>query len=229
MNNYYTYAYLREDGIPYYIGKGKGKRAYKKTKRDSIKPPKDISRIIKLKQNLTEEEAFKHEIYMIDVFGRKDLGTGFLYNRTDGGEGTLGVKITPEFREKMRMIVTSRKHTEEAKEKISKANTGKSSWIKGKTHSEETKEKLSNLLKGRELSEETRQSISKAQTGEGNSFYGKKHTKETRNKMSESQSKVNRTGKNNPMTKHTPEAKEKMRLAWERRRAIIREKANTSK
>lgn len=82
---------------------------------------------------------------------------------------------------------------------------------------------------GEKQSKETRQLISRAQTGEGNSFYGKRHTKETRNRMSESQNKVNRTGKNNPMTKHTPEAKEKMRLAWERRRAIIREKANTSK
>jgi len=82
---------------------------------------------------------------------------------------------------------------------------------------------------GEKQSKEARQLISRAQTGEGNSFYGKKHTKETRNKMSESQSKVDRNGENNPMTKHTPEAKEKMRLAWERRRAIIREKASTSK
>ena len=82
---------------------------------------------------------------------------------------------------------------------------------------------------GATQSKEARQRIAEAQTGESNSFYGKKHTKETRNKMSESQSKVNRSGKNNPMTKHTPEAKEKMRLAWERRRAIIREKASTSK
>jgi hypothetical protein len=85
MNNYYTYAYLREDGTPYYIGKGRGNRIYCKQGRPCNSPPRD--RIIKLKQNLTEEEAFKHEIYMITIFGRKDLGTGILYNRTNGGEG----------------------------------------------------------------------------------------------------------------------------------------------
>ena len=81
---YYTYAYLRESKTPYYIGKGSGRRAYSK-QRTITKPP--IERIIILKNNLTEEEAFKHEIYMIAVFGRKDLGTGILLNKTDGGEG----------------------------------------------------------------------------------------------------------------------------------------------
>ena len=85
-NRFYTYAYLREDRTPYYVGKGIGKRIIKRFKKD-IKPPKDKTRIIFLKQNLTEEEAFKHEIYMIAVFGRKDLGTGILHNRTNGGDG----------------------------------------------------------------------------------------------------------------------------------------------
>ena len=92
---YYTYAYLREDRTPYYIGKGTGKRIYKTDRR--VKPPKDKSRIIFLKQNLTEEEAFKHEKYMIAVFGRKDLGTGILRNMTDGGEGSSN-RGTPEQR-----------------------------------------------------------------------------------------------------------------------------------
>jgi hypothetical protein len=92
---YYTYAYLREDRTPYYIGKGKGNRVYKKNRR--VRPPTDKSRIIFLKQNLTEEEAFKHEIYMIAVFGRKDLGTGILHNMTDGGEGASN-QGTPEQR-----------------------------------------------------------------------------------------------------------------------------------
>jgi len=85
MNEFYTYAYLREDKTPYYIGKGTGNRIYSKSRR--VERPKDKSKIIYLKKNLTEEEAFKHEIYMIAVFGRKDLGTGFLDNRTNGGDG----------------------------------------------------------------------------------------------------------------------------------------------
>ena len=75
--DYYTYAYLREDRTPYYIGKGKDRRVYVRSKDRAIKPPTDKSRIILLKQNLTEEEAFKHEKYMIAVFGRKDLGQVF--------------------------------------------------------------------------------------------------------------------------------------------------------
>jgi len=97
---YYTYAYLREDRTPYYIGKGKGNRAYKRTRKE-LKSPKDKSRILILKQNLTEEEAFKHEIYMIAVFGRKDLGTGILRNRTNGGEGFSGAIHTPETKAKL--------------------------------------------------------------------------------------------------------------------------------
>jgi hypothetical protein len=99
-NRFYTYAYLRVDRTPYYIGKGQGKRLYQKGK-GQIKPPKDKTRIIFLKQNITEKEAFKHEKYMIAVFGRKDLGTGILHNRTDGGDGASGVVISEETRKKM--------------------------------------------------------------------------------------------------------------------------------
>ena len=130
---YYTYAYLREDGTPYYIGKGKGDRAYAKhrRKKDLSVPSKE--RILILKQNLTEEEAFRHEIYMIAVFGRKDLGKGILRNLTNGGDGTSGIipwntgkKLSKKHCEKLSASGKGRKKSEEHKRKIGEANRGKS-------------------------------------------------------------------------------------------------------
>jgi len=109
-NDYYTYAYLREDKTPYYIGKGRGKRAY--DKRRAIKPPTDKSRILFLKKNLTEAEAFKHEVYMIFVLGRKDLGTGILRNRTKGGEGSSGAVRSAETRKKVSVANSGKTRTE---------------------------------------------------------------------------------------------------------------------
>lgn len=90
--DYYTYAYLREDGSPYYIGKGRGRRAYRSDCK-SAKVPKNRDRVIFLKKDLTEEEAFIHEIYMIAVLGRLDNNTGILRNLTDGGEGFSSKKM----------------------------------------------------------------------------------------------------------------------------------------
>ena len=130
---YYTYAYLREDDTPYYIGKGKGKRLYYKYGKN-CKPPKDRSRIIKLKQNLTEEEAFKHEIYMINVFGKKCDGTGILMNIADGGNAPP--------------IISGDKHhmkTEKYKKRISEKLTGRKghpAWNKGIPIKEEVRQKI---------------------------------------------------------------------------------------
>ena len=137
-NRFYTYAYLREDRTPYYIGKGQGRRISNRQKKD-MKSPKDKSRIILLKQNLTEEEAFRHEIYMIAVFGRKDLGTGILRNRTNGGEGISGCIPTEETRRKISKKNKGKKRTEEQKQKLREAQ---------KNQSEETRRKKSEKNKG---------------------------------------------------------------------------------
>jgi hypothetical protein len=187
-NRFYTYAYLREDRTPYYIGKGKGKRAYRKYKGETIKPPKDKSRIIYLKQNLTEEEAFKHEIYMIAVLGRKDLGTGILRNKSNGGEGPSGWVASEETRRKMGEAQKGKTLSEETRKKIGEALKGNTIWL-GKSHSEESKRKISEALKGnttwlgRTHSEESKRKISEAKKGK-TPWLGKTHSEESKAKMS---------------------------------------------
>jgi hypothetical protein len=169
---YYTYAYLREDRRPYYIGKGQGGRIYSKQR--NINQPKDKSRIISLKQNLTEEEAFKHEIYMISVFGRKDLQTGILHNKTNGGDGGSG-----------------RVMSEECKRNLSESRKGENNPAYGKSPSKETKRKMSDAHKGKQLSEKTKRKISEANKNPSEETIKKMRearknlSEETRRKLSE--------------------------------------------
>ena len=137
---YYTYAYLRADGSPYYVGKGKGGRIYSKGNRVFNPPPKE--RCIYLKQNLTEQDAFKHEVYMIAVLGRKDLNTGILHNQSAGGVGggaMKGRKHSEETKQRMREKALGRKMSKEARAKMSAQRKG-CKW------SDERNEKLSKSI-----------------------------------------------------------------------------------
>jgi len=141
---YYTYAYLRKDRTPYYIGKGKGNRAYRRRYK-GIKPPKDKSRILILKQNLTEEEAFRHEVYMIDVFGRKDLGTGILHNKTDGGDGVSGKIYSQEEKEKIRKTVLGKKWWNNGKENSHSVECPGIGWVLGRIITWDEEERIKNM------------------------------------------------------------------------------------
>jgi hypothetical protein len=129
---YYVYAYIRNKttengpaGSPYYIGKGKYNRAWQ-----PHHTPRDQSYILILEENLTELGAFAIERRLIRWYGRLDLGTGILRNRTDGGDGSAG-RI-------------GQKHSEETKAHLSKVKKGKPGWIP----SEEQKRLKSLKLKG---------------------------------------------------------------------------------
>lgn len=95
-SDFYVYAYLRAKesingpvGSIYYIGKGKGKRAYTKN-RIEIGKPKDRKDIIFLSENMSNTDAKQAEMLLIYQYGRIDLGTGSLRNKTNGGEGSSG-------------------------------------------------------------------------------------------------------------------------------------------
>lgn len=85
---YYVYMYLRKDGTPYYVGKGCGNRAYKKSnnRREKRLIPKDVSQIIIKHNNLTESQAYSLEMDYIAGYGTKYDNTGILRNLTKGGE-----------------------------------------------------------------------------------------------------------------------------------------------
>lgn len=103
--NYYVYVYLREDGTPYYVGKGKDNRWKQKSHSVEIPP---IERVIFSLQNVDEETALNEEIKLISQWGRLNNGTGILENKTDGGDKPpkqykelyTPYERTPEIREK---------------------------------------------------------------------------------------------------------------------------------
>ena len=140
--NYYVYIYYSEEWVPYYVGKGVGRRCFER--REIPIPDKEhIHRF----NFFTEQEAFDTEIQLIAHFGRVCDG-GTLMNKTIGGPGKAGFATSEETRRKIRVANTGKKCTEETRAKM-----------RGRKHTEETRAKMSAAAIGRKLTEETRAKI----------------------------------------------------------------------
>jgi len=159
--DYYVYAYLRSyESVrgpkysPYYIGKGCKDRAFSNQR--SIQAPVDKSFIVFLQEGMTEQEAFALEKYAISLYGRIDKNSGTLWNLTDGGEGSSGLVMPENVKQKIAQKLTGQRRPPEVIEKIAKARIGFK-------HSQETKEKMSRSrtgLKRKPHTEEAKQKIS---------------------------------------------------------------------
>lgn len=164
------YVYSLKDpitNIPFYVGKGRLGRMYVHEKLvrnnkipngnrelfDKIKSILLHSNIIyeKIYENLNNSDALKQERIHIQRFGRRDINTGILLNKSDGGKGSGNLSI-------------------ETRRKIQQANIGKTASIETRkklsnyaiNRPKEHSDKISAKCRGRAVSIETKHKISVA-------------------------------------------------------------------
>lgn len=172
MNKFYVYLISRTDGRPCYVGKGSGRRLsfHSWAAKNGCHPNHHLASIIrnaggslpivKLRDNLTEIEAFAAEREIIASIGREPNGP--LVNKTDGGEGPSGMSHSDVNRELFRKLHTGNKYC--VGHKASPESRAKMRAAKlGSTQSPETIEKRFGHRRGEKRPKEWGQRIADAQ------------------------------------------------------------------
>lgn len=141
-NNTVVYRHVRLDtNEVFYIGIGTEKRPYRKDKRSKfwkVIIDKTDYRVDIMFYDMSWEEACEKEKELIQLYGRRDLGTGTLVNLTDGGDGTYGMT-----------------HSKQSRAKISKS-------LLGRCVSSQTRKLLSDMRQGVSKSQEHKKRISES-------------------------------------------------------------------
>jgi hypothetical protein len=228
---YYVYEWVRSDlNLPYYVGKGKGKRAYDLNRNkftDCVTKHlinNGLRRDVRIIAHFeTEEAALEFEVERIAFWWHlKDHDV--LTNQTLGGEGVSGYKHGPEQKEKMSKASKGKPKSESTRKKMAKNNWTKqpgASKIFARSWTEERREKYSQRMRGpnnhmhgkvcalapafgrinNDNQREAARKLGLSRTGENNPNYGKTPSAETIAKLSAS----------NRGQKRSEETKNKMR------------------
>lgn len=120
---FYVYVHCAPGRGPFYVGKGKGRRAYTTQGRNAhhaslLRRYAGTVEVVVLPCE-SEEAAFRLEQNGIDLLRRM----GFvLANQTDGGEGSGGLMKSPQTRERIRAACAATMSTEDFKKKRSAAS-----------------------------------------------------------------------------------------------------------
>lgn len=168
---FYTYVWRDTSGLPFYVGKGKGKRAWHTYTRS--KAFKEVwseggCSVEIVDYFIHESQAHANEMLLIQRYGRRDTGTGSLVNMTDGGDGSSG--LCEEARRKISAANKGNQYavgmirSDETRARISASKQGQASRL-GAILTEESRAKISSALRGRKLSLDHRARVSAYQNG----------------------------------------------------------------
>ena len=152
--DFYVYVLLRPNGVPCYVGKGHGDRYrfmyryHNPHLRRIIANAGGSIESIKLRERLSEPQAFAFERALIAMLGRERFG-GILVNDTDGGDGPSGYVPSEEQRAQWSANRKGRKRTAET-------NAKQSAIFKGRIMTPEHVAKIAKAHTGMKRSEEAR-------------------------------------------------------------------------
>lgn len=149
----YKYGNLTFNYEPFYIGKGRRNRINQhlwlsrtkieknvvkaRTIKKLLKMGFDLKKnfIVKIKENITEDESKALEMQYVKCIGRKNIKTGPLLNLTDGGDGCSGMLVRKETRE----LISRKNKGKEIKEETRKKNSiNNAKYWTGKIRSKKT-------------------------------------------------------------------------------------------
>lgn len=181
MANFYVYEHWRTDRDEcFYVGKGKGGRAYNMSWRNNYH--KAIQQKIRKSgfsievriyaSGLEEDAAHKIEVERIAFWRSMNIE---LSNFTNGGEGVSGLVMSEEARAKMAAAKIGKKQSPEVvakriapligRKQTADAIARSAEKRRGRKASAETRRKLSEAHKGKVVSKETREVLSRAHKG----------------------------------------------------------------